>query len=92
MGEELDAPAPKDDVAEWPEWSGYLQQAWQALKDDRFYGAMGGMSRIYYTAVSRYAEDNGIELEPFLTFINAMDEVYMAYAFEKAKQETPTQD
>jgi hypothetical protein len=92
MDEESDAPAPKENTAAWPIWSGYLQRAWQALKDDRFYGSMGGMSRIYYTAISRYAEDHGIELQPFFTFITAMDDVYLAYAFEKAKQETPTQD
>ena len=47
---------------------------------------MGGMGRIYYTAISQYARDNNIELEPFVTFIHAMDDVYIAFASEKQKQ------
>lgn len=47
---------------------------------------MGGMGRIYYTALSRYAEDHNIELYPFVTFMQALDEVYVQSAAEKAKQ------
>lgn len=89
QSEESDAPAVnEEEVVAWPEWSGYLQRAWQVLHDDRFFGAMGGMGRIYYTAISQYARDNNIELEPFVTFIHAMDDVYIAYASEKQKQAT----
>lgn len=85
--EESDAPkVVEEEIAEWPVWSGYLQRAWQVLHDDRFFGAMGGMGRIYYTAISQYARDHNIELEPFVTFIHAMDDVYIAYASEKQKQ------
>lgn len=85
--EESDAPAvAEDEVVEWPVWSGHLQRAWRTLSDDRFYGAMGGMGRIYYTAISQYARDHNIELEPFVTFIHAMDGVYLAHVAEKQKQ------
>jgi hypothetical protein len=85
--EESDAPESTNEVAVWPSWSGYLQLAWHVLRDDRYYGAMGGMGRIYYTALSRYASDHDIELEPFVTFMHAMDNVYLEYESEKAKQE-----
>lgn len=55
---------------------------------------MGGLSRIYYSSISRYAADNDIPLEPFYTFLDAMDSVYVDWANEKAKEKTstPTQD
>lgn len=87
IGEESDAPELNDEKPEWPDWSGYLRTAWQALRDDRFYGAMGGMGRIYYTAISRYAADHGIAIEPFYTFLDAMDSAYVTWAAEKAKQD-----
>lgn len=77
--EESDAPQVNDEVAEWPVWSGYLQRAWRVLRDDRSFGAMGGMGGIYYESLSRYANDNEIPLEPFVTFMQAMDSVYMKY-------------
>jgi hypothetical protein len=83
--EELDAPESDSEYVEWPKGSAYLQRAWHVLHDDRFYGAMGGMGRIFYTALSQYARDNGIQLEPFVTFMQAMDAVYLEYMAEKAK-------
>ena len=85
-----DAPEPQSEPVEWPEWSGYLRSAWHTLREDRFYGSMGGVGRIYYEAVSRYAEDHLIEIEPFVTFIFAMDEEYVVWAAKKASQtQTP---
>lgn len=80
----------ENDVPEWPEGSGYIRRAWQVLRDDRFYGAMGGMSRIYYSSVSRYAADNNIEIEPFYTFLDAIDSIYVTWANDKAKENTTT--
>lgn len=60
------------------------------LRDDRHYGSMGGMGRIYYTALSRYAADHGIQGEGFGTFVtlvSAMDEEYLAVSGERAKEE-----
>lgn len=77
--------------AEWPAWAGYLYAAWLTLRDDRFYGAMGGLGRIYYTAISAYAADHGIAgsgFHDFVTFITAMDDEYVAYSNELAKAES----
>lgn len=60
--------------------------AWNTLRDDRFYGSMGGMGTIYYTAIRTYAEDHNIPMYPFLTFIRAMDETFMAVCAEKQKE------
>jgi hypothetical protein len=90
--EESGVPEPQETTAEWPIWSGYLRAAWHCLREDRFYGSMGGVGRIYYTAISRYAEDNGIEIEPFNTFIQAIDGEYVVWAAKKAEPPTPPQD
>ena len=85
-GREDDIERPDD--AQWPEWSGYLRHAFVALRDDRHYGAMGGLGSIYYSAKSRYAQDHGIAgsaFEDFLKFIGAMDEEYIAIECEKQK-------
>lgn len=81
--EEGGVPEPHENDNAWPEWSGYVRNAWHALRDDRFYGSMGGIGSIYYTAISRYAEDHGIPLHPFATFISAMDDEYLVYFAEK---------
>lgn len=45
------------------------------------------MGRIYYASASQYARDHEIELQPFLTFLMAMDDEYVSWASEKAKAE-----
>lgn len=80
-----------DDVVEWPVWSGYLQRAWHVLSSDRHYGAMGGMARIYYSSISRYARDNSMQLEPFTTFIQAMDDEYVSHVLANQKENIETE-
>ena len=84
--EESDVPEVEESPFSWPDWSTYLRQAWNTLRDDRFYGSMGGMGKIYYTAASLYAAKRNIPEEPFLTFLYAMDETFMAVCEEKAKE------
>lgn len=75
---------------EWPEWSGSYRRAWNILRDDRFYGAMGGMGRIYYAALATYAKKNDIdgdEFELFIQLVWAMDEEYILICDEKSKIE-----
>ena len=74
----------RPDDAQWPIWSRSYREAWAALRDDRFYGAMGGMGRIYYTALSAYARDHNIPLHPFSTFVMAMDDEFVAIQNAKA--------
>lgn len=85
-GDKLERP----DEAKWPLWSGYLQSAFHELRDDRHYGAMGGLGRIYFQAINAYAERYGIDgsaFDEFLTFMRAIDDEYMAVQNERAKAE-----
>lgn len=71
-------------------WSGHIYTAWSELRDDRHFGAMGGMGRIHFTAIDRYAERFGIAGEAFddlLLFIRAIDDEYLLIASEKQKAE-----
>jgi hypothetical protein len=51
---------------------------------------MGGVGRIYFTAIDRYAERFGLtddQFERFRIFIRAMDEEYVLYVREKQEEE-----
>lgn len=78
-----DRERPEDAV--WPEWSGTVRSAWNILRDDRFYGAMGGVSGIYYSAISQFARDHDIPIWPFALFVMALDNEFVAISNEKAK-------
>lgn len=63
--------------------------AWHMLRDDRHFGAMGGCSGIYYSAISRYASDHGIrddEFHVFVVLIRAMDAEFLAWSSEQSKK------
>jgi hypothetical protein len=77
----------RPDEAKWPAWSDYVRDAWAALRDDRFYGSMGGLGRIYYASLSQYARDHGIPLHPFAEFVMAMDDEFVALQNAKARSE-----
>jgi len=84
------ADAVRPDDAQWPEWAGVYRGAWEALRDDRHYGAMGGLGRIYYSAIDRYAERHGIAgsaFDDFLTLVHAMDEEYVAHVTRRQRAE-----
>jgi hypothetical protein len=69
--------------------------AWQALRDDRWRGAMGGLTGIYYAAISRYARNHGISGDDFArfhTFVTALDAEYLAFENERAKAEAEKRD
>lgn len=49
---------------------------------------MGGMGRIYFSAIDRFAERFGIygsDFDAFLTFIHALDDEFMRHVAEKQK-------
>ena len=77
-----------DEEPKWPGWSNYIRLAWNILRDDRWRGSMGGRGRIYYSSVSRYARDHGIELQPFALFLYAMDDEFIQWCNEKEKEES----
>jgi hypothetical protein len=70
--------------AQWPVWSGTVRNAWHVLREDRFYGAMGGIGSIYYSALSQFARDHEIPMWPFARFVMAMDSEFVAVSNEKA--------
>jgi hypothetical protein len=55
------------------DWHGLYWDAWNILRYDRHYGAMGGQGPIPYLTISRYAEDHGIRGEDFWLFRTMMD-------------------
>jgi hypothetical protein len=51
---------------------------------------MGGLGRIYFSAIDRYAarlELSGDEFERFRLFVRALDDEYVAWVREKQKEE-----
>lgn len=73
---------------EWPPWSDYIRNAWGELRDDRHIGAMGGMGRIYFSAIHQYAvrsEISGSDFDDFLMFLRALDDEFMRHVAEKQK-------
>lgn len=86
-GREQDFTRPTD--AEWPAWSGWIREAWRALSEDRFYGAMGGVGRVYFTAKDAYAARFGIvgeAFEHFLILFDALDDVYVEFTNDQARE------
>lgn len=76
-----------DGVDEMP-WHGFYLDAYDALRYDRFYGAMGGQMPITYQAISRFAEDHGIggeEMTIFRTFMRVIDGVHLEIAAREAE-------
>lgn len=68
----------------------HIQTAWNDLRDDRHYGSMGGMGRIYFTAIDRYADRFAIvgdAFDAFLTYLRALDDEYLRHMAEKQKAE-----
>lgn len=76
----------RPDAALWPEWSADVYAGWQALRDDRHHGAYGGIRRIWFTAIERYAAAHdiaGAAFDEFVTFVRAIDDVYVEYVNAK---------
>jgi hypothetical protein len=76
----------RPDDAVWPAWSGHIREAWSELRDDRHVGAMGGMGRIYFSAIDQYAARFGIAgsyFDSLLIFIRAIDDEYIRHVLEK---------
>lgn len=70
-------------------WHDLYFRAFDALQFDRFIGAMGGEGPIYYQALSRYADDQGIAGEDrrlFDIFMNACDGEYLKMQREAADE------
>mgnify|MGYP001366420030 CR=1 FL=1 len=80
--------ADTSDEGEPEEWHGLYWRAWEALRFDRQYGAMGGQTPISYLAISQYARDHGIIGSDFQTFhvlLTALDAEWLEYVAEQEK-------
>jgi hypothetical protein len=69
-------------------WHELYFQAFDALRYDRPYGALGGQMPISYVAISTYARDHGIvgnEFGRFRRLLNQIDEAYLAAQAEADK-------
>lgn len=74
----------------WPVWSRHIQEAFEQLRDDRHYGAMGGIGRIWFSSISEYADRRRIEgeaFDAFLIYLRAIDAENIAIENERAKAE-----
>lgn len=71
-------------------WHRLYWEAWETLRFDRHYGAMGGQGPIPYTTIRTYASDNGITGEDFglfRTFMLVIDSEWLKYVTECEKKE-----
>ncbi len=53
---------------------------------------MGGMGRIYYASLREYAKDHDIKLYPFLTYMQALDDVWLDWNAKRALSEQEETD
>ncbi|MFC3206111.1 phage tail assembly chaperone [Aquamicrobium soli] len=77
------------DEAEPAAWHDLYWRAWEALRNDRQYGAFGGASAVPYMAIRQYALDHGIvgaEFETFRLLFKAIDTEWLEIEARKAKQ------
>lgn len=87
LGHEDLAPSDEERVRE--EHQCYWR-AWQMLRYDRQYGAMGGEHPISFATVDLYARRYGIEglaFETLHTLLREMDFEYLAFVAEKMRAE-----
>lgn len=64
------------------QWHGFYVRAFEVLRFDRQYGAMGGQTPISFLAVDAYAKRYGINGEPFdrfLHFLTAIDAEWLEF-------------
>lgn len=78
----------RPDEAKPETWHEFYWRAWEALRFDRQYGAMGGESPIGFTALDAYARRYGIAgdaFERFHAFMSAIDTEWLIHVTEQAK-------
>lgn len=68
----------------------FYWQAWQALRDDRHFGAMGGQRRIWFSSIAAYADRYGVvgvEFDILVRLLMEMDAEYLDYVAEVEKEQ-----
>lgn len=69
-------------------WHEFYRRAWNALRHDRQYGAMGGQTPIGFLALDAYARRYGIEgeaFERFHRFVTAIDGEWLSHVAETSR-------
>lgn len=77
------------DEAEPQPWFDLYWHAWDALRFDRHYGAMGGEMPIPYQAISSFARDRGLSGDDFWTFhrlLTAIDAEWLDHVASERKK------
>ena len=77
--------------AEPEDWHDLIWQAWEDLRYDRPYLAMGGELPVSFTAIETYARRYGLvgmEFEEFKVLFRAVDDEWLTYRAEKDKEES----
>lgn len=85
----LDLPARPDEARE-ESWHDFYWQAWEVLRFDRHYGAMGGQMPISFMALDAYARRYGIIGEPFdrfIVFMSVIDTEWLAHVESKSDKQ-----
>jgi hypothetical protein len=80
--------APEDEDFDPRPWHDFYFRAFDAIRFDRQFGALGGESPISYLVMSQYARDYGLQLdefERFRRFIGVLDAVHLELQAEQAK-------
>jgi hypothetical protein len=80
----------RPDEAEPEPWHDLYWRAWEALRFDRQYGAMGGETALSYLAISQYARDYGLfgqDFHTFHTLMTAIDAEWLKHVVEERKRE-----
>jgi hypothetical protein len=75
--------------AEGPEWYAYYIRAWQFLRYDRQYGALGGESPIGFQALNVYARRyhiDGVAFDVFRALVSAIDAEWLSHLAEIQKK------
>lgn len=75
-------------------WHELYFRAWDDLRFDRTYGAMGGETPIPFSALSAYASQIGItggDLRLFVTFMSVLDTVHLERVAEASKTSSENQ-
>lgn len=65
--------------------------AWYDLMNDRSIGGFGGASGIFYSSISRYAQDtgrSGENLSTFKTLVRAIDAEYLDWLASKQPKQS----
>jgi len=69
-------------------------KAWCELREERWYGALGGCGRLKWTAIDQFArryDIHGSDFESMCEVLRTLDGVFMKWAEEQAKRRAAQQ-